>query len=128
MAHPSDGMRELHRAGERRTCQKPSSQRIRGEDMREKISRQEVRHVANLARLDLSDAEEARMTEQMNNILGYMDKLNELDTTDVPATTHAIELRNVFRGDEVVPSLDRQSALANAPQSDGVSFVVPKII
>jgi aspartyl-tRNA(Asn)/glutamyl-tRNA(Gln) amidotransferase subunit C len=96
--------------------------------MREKISRQEVRHVANLARLDLSDAEEARMTEQMNNILGYMDKLNELDTAAVPATTHAIQLQNVFRQDEATPSLDRKLALANAPQSDGVNFVVPKII
>jgi len=96
--------------------------------MTEKISRQEVRHVANLARLDLSDAEEARMTEQMNDILGYMDKLNELDTGAVTAMTHAIQLQNVFRQDEAVPSLDRELALANAPQSDGASFVVPKII
>lgn len=96
--------------------------------MSEKITREEVRHVANLARLDLLDAEEARMTEQMNDILGYMDKLNELDTTDIPATTHAIELRNVFRADETVPSLDRELALSNAPQSDGVSFIVPKVI
>lgn len=96
--------------------------------MSEKISREEVRHVANLARLDLPDAEEARMTEQMNSILGYMDKLNELDTAEVPATTHAIELQNVFRADETVPSLDRELALSNAPQNDGVSFIVPKVI
>lgn len=96
--------------------------------MREKISREEVRHVAKLARLELSEGEEMRMTEQMNQILGYMDKLNELDTTNVPATTHAIQLHNVFRKDETRASLDRELALANAPESDGVSFLVPKVI
>jgi aspartyl-tRNA(Asn)/glutamyl-tRNA(Gln) amidotransferase subunit C len=96
--------------------------------MREKISREEVRHVATLARLDLAEDEEARMTEQMNQILGYMDKLNELDTRDIPATTHAMQRQNVFRPDEVRDSLDRDRALANAPESDGVCFIVPKII
>jgi aspartyl-tRNA(Asn)/glutamyl-tRNA(Gln) amidotransferase subunit C len=96
--------------------------------MKEKISREEVRHVANLARLELAEQEEARMTEQMNQILGYMDKLNELDTTNVPATTHAIQLQNVFRPDEVRQSLDRDQVLTNAPESDGVSFIVPKVI
>jgi aspartyl-tRNA(Asn)/glutamyl-tRNA(Gln) amidotransferase subunit C len=96
--------------------------------MSEKISREEVRHVANLARLELTEVEEVRMTEQMNQILSYMEKLNELDTADVPAMTHAIQLHNVFRPDEVVESLNREHALMNAPQSDGVSFIVPKII
>jgi len=96
--------------------------------MKEKINREEVRHVANLARLELAEHEEARMTEQMNQILGYMDKLNELDTTNVPATTHAIQLQNVFRPDEVRESLDRDHVLTNAPECDGVSFIVPKVI
>lgn len=96
--------------------------------MREKISREEVRHVAALARLELSEAQETLMTEQMNNILSYMDKLNELDTADICPTTHAIQLQNVFRPDEAVPSLERDLALANAPETDGVSFLVPKII
>jgi len=96
--------------------------------MREKISREEVRHVAGLARLELSEQEEKRMTEQMNQILSYMDKLNELDTLDIPPTTHAIQLQNVFRPDEVSPSLERERALANAPRNDGVSFIVPKVI
>ncbi len=96
--------------------------------MSEKISREEVRHVAVLARLEQSESEEERMTGQMNQILGYMDKLNELDTTGVPATTHAIQLENVFRPDEVHPSLDRQEALANSPEADGTNFVVPKVI
>jgi aspartyl-tRNA(Asn)/glutamyl-tRNA(Gln) amidotransferase subunit C len=93
-----------------------------------KISVEEVRHVANLARLELGEGEELRMTEQMNSILSYMDKLNELDTRDVAATTHAIQLENVSREDRVNTSLDRSRALHNAPQNDGVNFVVPKVI
>ncbi len=93
-----------------------------------KITRQEVRHVALLARLDLSESEEERMTGQMNGILEYMDKLNELDTKNVEPTTHAILLQNVFRPDLVTRSLDRKKSLANAPGTDGVNFVVPKVI
>jgi len=93
-----------------------------------KITGQEVRHVALLARLELSDTEEQRMTGQINSILEYMDKLNELDTKDVPPTTHAIQLQNVFRPDLVQRSLERAESLANAPGTDGVNFVVPKVI
>lgn len=96
-------------------------------EMNEKISREEVRHVATLARLELTEEEETRLTEQMNNILNYMDKLNELDTAGISPTTHAIQLQNVFRTDQVLPSLDRKEALANAPRSDGTNFVVPKV-
>ncbi len=96
--------------------------------MATKISVEEVRHVANLARLELGEGEELRMTEQMNSILSYMDKLNELDTRDVAATTHAIQLENVSREDRVNTSLDRSRALYNAPENDGVNFVVPKVI
>ena len=84
--------------------------------------------MALLARLELSEAEEERMTGQMNSILEYMDKLNQLDTKDIPPTTHAIQLQNVFRPDLVQPSLDRKESLANAPGTDGVNFVVPKVI
>lgn len=84
--------------------------------------------MATLARLELTEGEEKRMTEQMNDILTYMDKLNELDTRNIPPATHATQLENVFRPDEVRESLDRERALANAPQSDGVHFVVPKVI
>ncbi len=96
--------------------------------MDSKITRDEVRHVALLARLELSEAEEELMTGQMNGILGYMDKLNQLDTKDVAPTTHAIELRNVFRPDRVEPSLDRKDSLANAPGTDGANFVVPRVL
>lgn len=95
--------------------------------MRAKISRSEVRHVAMLARLALTEQEERVLTDQINHILGYMDKLNEMDTSDVEPTTHAVRLQNVFRPDRVEPSLDRSAALANAPADDGVSFIVPKV-
>jgi len=84
--------------------------------------------VALLARLELSESEEERMTGQMNGILGYMDKLNELDTENVEPTTHAIQLQNVFRPDVVKRSLDRKNSLANAPETDGANFVVPKVL
>jgi aspartyl-tRNA(Asn)/glutamyl-tRNA(Gln) amidotransferase subunit C len=96
--------------------------------MKEKITRQEVRHVAQLARLELSQEEEKQMTEKMNQVLTYMEKLNSLDTSQVPHMTHAIQLQNVFRQDEVLPSMDREQILANAPECDGVSFLVPKVI
>lgn len=96
--------------------------------MSTKISLEKVRHVAHLARLELREDEEARMTEQMNDILSYMEKLNELDTSDIPPTTHAIQQQNVFRPDLARDSLAREEAVANAPESDGVSFIVPKII
>jgi aspartyl-tRNA(Asn)/glutamyl-tRNA(Gln) amidotransferase subunit C len=96
--------------------------------MDSKITRDEVRHVALLARLELSDAEEELMTGQINGILEYVDKLNELDTRDVEPMTHAIELQNVFRPDRVDPSLDRKDSLANAPGTDGVNFVVPRVL
>ncbi len=96
--------------------------------MLEKITREEVRHVAMLARLDLTETEELRMTDQLNQILSYMEKLNELDTAEIPATTHAIQLQNVFRPDKVVDSLQREKTLMNAPETDGASFVVPKVI
>ena len=84
--------------------------------------------MALLARLELSESEEERMTGQMNGILGYMDKLNELDTKNVEPTTHAIQLQNVFRPDVVKCPLDRKKSLANAPETDGVNFVVPKVL
>lgn len=96
--------------------------------MHSKITREEVRHVAHLARLELSDDDEVVMTEQMNTILGYMDALNSVDTRDVAPTTHAIQNRNVFRPDRVLGSLHREAALANAPETDQTSFIVPKVI
>ncbi len=96
--------------------------------MSEKISEAEVLHVADLARLELTEGEMIRMTEQMNQILSYVETLNELETGSVEPTTHAIQLQNVFRSDQVMESLDREIGLSNAPQSDGANFIVPKVI
>ena len=93
-----------------------------------KISADEVRHVADLARLDLPEDRLELFTSQLNNILVYMDKLNELDTSEIEPTTHVVDMKNAFREDEVRDSLDMEKALANAPQEDRGSFVVPRVI
>lgn len=93
-----------------------------------KISVQEVSHVAALARLELSDDLLAKLTGQLNEILAAMDKLNELDTSGVPPTNHALDLTGALRPDRVCEGLDLQQALANAPASDGQSLVVPRVI
>ena len=92
------------------------------------ISRQDVEHVARLARLALSDAELERMREQLSAILAYIDKLRALDVEGVEPTSHAVPLVNVMRDDEVVPSLPQDEMLANAPDRVGEMFRVPRII
>ena len=76
----------------------------------------------------LTDAELERMREQLNGILAYIEKLNELDTNDVEPTSHAVPLVNVMRDDEAGPCLSREDALANAPDRAGEFFRVPRII
>lgn len=93
-----------------------------------KISADEVKYVARLARLNLSDNEVEAMTTQLDSILNYVDKLNELDTGKVAPTTHAIEVHNAFRDDEVRESLGQEASLQNAPRQNGEAFVVPKVI
>ncbi len=93
-----------------------------------KITRTEIEKVANLARLNLSEEELVTMTGQLDTILSYVAKLDELDTRDVPTTTHAFSNNNAFREDEVHESLSREDALANAPRENGEAFVVPRII
>jgi len=93
-----------------------------------KITKDEVLHVANLARLDIDDADVERFAGQVGTILDYVDTLKKVDTTGVPATSHAITLTNAFREDEVKGQLDSEDALANAPEKENGAFVVPKII
>ena len=93
-----------------------------------KITRAEVEHVARLARLELTEDEKERMTAQLDAILGYMDKLNALDTSQVEPTTTVIPMVSVMRDDVVRPSLDREEALANAPDRADAFFRVPRII
>jgi aspartyl-tRNA(Asn)/glutamyl-tRNA(Gln) amidotransferase subunit C len=93
-----------------------------------KITPEDVRHVARLARLELSEAELERMRAEMDAILAYMDKLRSLDTTGVEPTSHAVPLRNVMRDDEPRLSFPRDDMLANAPDRAGDFFRVPRII
>lgn len=93
-----------------------------------KISREEIHQVARLARLELTGQEAERMTGQLDTILRYVDKLNEVDTTGVAATTHTQNVVNVFREDVMLSSLEKENALANAPESSNDSFIVPRVI
>jgi aspartyl-tRNA(Asn)/glutamyl-tRNA(Gln) amidotransferase subunit C len=92
------------------------------------ISRADVEHVARLARLQLGEEELPLLREQLSGILGYIDKLGALDTASVEPTAHAVALVNVMRDDEVEPCFPRDEMLANAPDSAGEFFRVPRII
>ena len=92
------------------------------------ITRSDVEKVALLARLQLSEAEIEQMTQDLGNILAYIDQLAELDTDAVEPMAHAVELTNVFREDEVQPSLPREAALGNAPKADDECFRVPAVL
>ena len=93
-----------------------------------KISKEEVIHVAHLARLEFDEAQAEKFTAQLNDILLYIGKLSEVDTTGVPPVTHAIARANAFRDDQIADSLAPDESLANAPEARGGCFVVPKVI
>lgn len=92
------------------------------------LSREEVRHVAQLARLDFSDEEEQRMAEEMSQILDYVEKLDELDTSGVRPMSHVLDVTNVFRADEVKARIDQEQALEPAPETENSYFAVPKVV
>lgn len=92
------------------------------------ISREQVSHVAKLARLAFTDAELDRFTDQLTKILAYADQVSALATEDVPPTAHALPLKNVFRPDEVRPSLSQAKALSTAPEVEQDRFKVPRIM
>lgn len=96
--------------------------------MGNKIDETQVRKVAKLSRLELSDAEIKEFTGQLSAILEYMDKLNKLDTTNIEPLAHCLPISNVFREDNVKDSLGTEKTLANAPQRDSDFFKVPKIL
>ncbi len=93
-----------------------------------KITKEQVEHVAKLARLNLTEAEKERLTGEMENIIAFADKLNELDTSGIEPTAHVIPMQNVFREDVVKPSFDREKILANAPSQEDGCYKVPKIV
>ncbi len=96
--------------------------------MSQKIDEQQVRHIAMLSRLELSDEEAATFSEQLSEIVAYVEQLNELDTADVEPTAHPLPLRNVLRDDEPNEPLPVDAALANAPQRINSFYKTPKVI
>ena len=93
-----------------------------------KITKQEVEHVAKLARLEFSEQEKGKLIEQLSGILTYVEKLNELDTQGVEPTSHVLDIKNVMREDVAVAGLSQERALANAPEKVAGHYKVPKII
>lgn len=96
--------------------------------MVKKIDEAQVRKVAKLSRLELSEAEIEEFTGQLSAILDYVEKMNELDTENVEPLAHCLPISNVLREDHAKESLGAEKALANAPQRDGNFFKVPKIL
>ena len=99
--------------------------------MSDHITEDLARHVATLSRLEFSSGELQRLAREMNDILGYIDKLNQLDTSNVEPTSHALKLKNVFREDQLRPSLSNNEALSNAPEragENGEFFKVPQVL
>ena len=92
------------------------------------VSREDVEYVAKLARIELSEEEKDTLTSQLSSILDHIEKLNELDIERVEPTFHVLDVTNVFREDEVRPSLPTEETLKNAPARDGDFFKVPKIL
>jgi aspartyl-tRNA(Asn)/glutamyl-tRNA(Gln) amidotransferase subunit C len=93
-----------------------------------KLSREEVQHIARLARLGMTETELERFREQLSNILENFEILQQVDTSDVPPTAQAIPLQNVVRDDKVAPSLPPDDVLANAPQKEGELFRVKAVL
>ena len=88
----------------------------------------DVEYVARLARMRLTDEEKELFSRQMSDIMRYLDKLNELDTSGVEPTSQLIDQKNVFREDQVEPSLPKEEVLASAPDASDTCFLVPKVI
>ena len=88
----------------------------------------EVRHIARLARLGLSDEDVERFSGQLSSILDYFEQLKQLDTGDVPPTAYALDLHNVLRADETAPCIDRADVFANAPAQENGYFRVRAVL
>ena len=93
-----------------------------------KITEEMVDYVSILSRLKLPQEEKTRMTGELEQIIGYMDVLNQLDTSKIEPMSHTFPVKNVLREDEVVPSFPREALLQNAPVPDGEAYLVPKTV
>lgn len=92
------------------------------------VTKKDVEHIAQLARLKFNENEIENFTDQLNEILGYVEKLNELDTENIQPLSHPVEGANVFRDDIVAGSINTEDGLKNAPQANEEYFKVPKVI
>jgi aspartyl-tRNA(Asn)/glutamyl-tRNA(Gln) amidotransferase subunit C len=110
----------------RATNQRPETGNRRPESM--KITREEIMHVANLARLEMDDESVEKFAIQIDEILRYVEILNNVDTNGVQPTSHAIFLTNAFRNDEERQDVVREVLLENAPEKENGSFIVPKVV
>lgn len=93
-----------------------------------RVTTDDVRHIASLARLRFSAAEQERLAGELSRILDYVDQLGELDTSEVPPLAHVLDTSNVTRPDRTEQRISRHEALTNAPDTDGTYFRVPKVI
>lgn len=93
-----------------------------------KITADEVKYVANLARLNVSESEADKLAAQMADIIAFADQLSEIDTQGIEPTNHAITVENVLREDTVVPSYERDDLIANAPEKKAGCFLVPRVV
>nr|WP_202406567.1 Asp-tRNA(Asn)/Glu-tRNA(Gln) amidotransferase subunit GatC [Virgibacillus massiliensis] len=92
------------------------------------ISKDQVKHVAHLARLDITEQEAEMFTDQLSSIITYAEQLNELDTTDVEPTTHVLDIKNVLRKDEPKKWITQEEAMKNAPDQKDGQYRVPSIL
>jgi aspartyl-tRNA(Asn)/glutamyl-tRNA(Gln) amidotransferase subunit C len=93
-----------------------------------KLSREEVLHIAHLARLGLTESEINRLSEQLSHLLEHFEALQQVDTSGVPPTAQSVDLQSVVRDDEVAPSLPADDILANAPRREGGCFRVRAVL
>ncbi len=93
-----------------------------------KITDEVINHLADLARLSFSAEEKTELKQDLEKMIGFVEKLKEVDTTGVEPLIHITDAENILRDDEVQQTISRQEALLNAPQTDGNFFIVPKVI
>ena len=93
-----------------------------------KVTREEVDKIAVLSRLTLTEEEREKFGKDLSEILAHALKIDQLDTADVPPTAHILHIHDVFRKDEVQPSMDREELLKNAPEQEDGCFIVPKVL
>ncbi len=93
-----------------------------------KITTDEVKYVANLAKLYVDENEAEKLTSEMESIINFADMLAEIDTQSIAPTNHAMKVQNVFREDVVTPSYDQKDILKNAPSQEGGCYLVPKVV